>query len=153
LINKAARKSPPIGGWSINDGIATINEPAVLQFQNGTLPTPISINNEIISPTQSSTTPYNWNINYWPSKIGWNQAVSSNAGASWLFVYQKSDWKGIKNLKKMADTKNYSYNRGIISSVSKQIQAKASIEVSKTFFYIILLLACIFLWVERKLSI
>jgi len=153
LISKSARKQTPVVGWSIRNGIATVNEPVSLQLQSGTLPTSIAIDNANVSPEQNASIPYEWNISYWPSKFGWHQTAMPGNGPSWWYAYQKNDWKVIKNLKKIADTKKYSDNRGIIATGEKQTDTKARIEVPKAFFYILLLLACTFLWVERKLTI
>lgn len=153
LISKAARKAPPVIGWSIQNGIATVNERVSLQLQSGTLPASISIDNANVSPEQSASIPYEWNISYWPSKFGWHQTSMPGNGPSWWYAYQKNDWKGIKNLKKMADTKKYSDNRGVITTGGKQTDTKARIEVPKALFYILLLLACTFLWVEHKLTV
>jgi len=153
LISKAARKLPTVSGWSVADGIATVNEPLVLQLQSGTNPAAISINNAIVSPAQNAAIAYNWNVTYWPSKFGWHQTIMPDNVPAWWYVYQKNDWKSIKNLKKIADTKKYSDNRGIIATTGKQTGAGARIEVPKAIFYIILLAACTFLWVEHRLTI
>jgi len=153
LISKASRKLPPVPGRLVADGIATENEPSVLQLQSGAVPAAISVDNTTVSPVQDADIAYNWNMTYWPSKFGWHQTtMPNNATAGW-YAYQKNDWKSIKNLKKIVDTKKYSDNRGIIATQGKQTDAGARIEMPKALFYVILLAACTFLWVEQKLTV
>jgi hypothetical protein len=152
LINKAARKTPPIANWNTEAGIATINEPVNLQLQSGSIPSKLTINNAMLSPQQNPFTVFNWTATYWPQSTGWQQITMGSGISSWWYTYQQNSWRSIRNLQTSAETKNYADNKNNFQTVTKQIQQSAAIEVPKMYFYLILIAACTFLWVERKLT-
>jgi hypothetical protein len=51
---------------------------------------------------------------------------------------------------KIIATKKYAASHKISDIVTKQIQQKVRIDVPKIYFYILLLAACTFLWIETK---
>ncbi|MDB5111945.1 MAG: hypothetical protein JWR67_3059 [Mucilaginibacter sp.] len=152
LISKAARKTQPVSNWTTESAIAAVDEPVILQLQSSTAPGKLIMNHSIVGAEQNPFIAYEWNATYWPQNSGW-QITKNGAGApSWWYSYQKNSWAGIKNFKKITETKNYLDNVSKFQTVTKQIQQSASIEVPKMYFYLLLLASCTFLWVERKLN-
>ncbi len=144
LINKAARKddmnesqiefiSPPYKG-----------EPAQLQIAQGKA-APITINNEIIASIQNPNVPFEYSAQYWPKAAGWQILQGKN----W-YAFANNDWRPVQAANKLSATEKYAKSHEISGIVTKQIQQKVRIDVPKIYFYILLLAACTFLWVETK---
>jgi hypothetical protein len=152
LIGKAARTSPPLQAWTVTSGIPVVNTPVQLLLQSGSVPTPVRINQALIAPVQSPSIPYAWNLTYWPQNFGWQQAVAGNNPAYWWYAYRESDWRPLKISRKLAETKKYAAKTIKAATVTKQIQNFEQIEVPKWIFYLILVAALTYLWVERKLA-
>jgi hypothetical protein len=106
----------------------------------------------MLAPQQSQLLPFEYQYQYWPQKPGWQSVKINNGVLNWWYVYREDEWKSLRILKKQSDTKNYGINSRNTNNVTKQIQKKATISVSKIYAYILLLLACTFLWFEAKAS-
>jgi hypothetical protein len=125
-------------------------EPVQLQVANGKAST-VSINGETVAIEQNQAIPFQWNVNYHPARSGW-QSLVQNGKTEWWYAFDKTDWDGVQNTAKIAATDKYARENQPGHIVTKQIHQKLRIEVPKIYFYILLLTACTFLWVERKLS-
>lgn len=150
LIAKAARKIATTESWTVKSTIPTVSNPVELQLESAIAPSAIQIGSAVIAPIQNSKLPFQWKVNYWPQVAGWQSVKQSNGTLNWFYIYSYDDWKTIRALKKQADTKAYIANNAINSNVTKQIHEKATIAVSKIYFYVLLLMACAFLWLEAK---
>ena len=150
LIAKAARKVATPELWTVKSVIPTLSNPVELQLESAVAPPLIQIDSTVISPIQNSKLPFQWTVNYWPKTVGWQSVKQNNGALNWFYVYSYDDWKNIRALKKQADTKAYVANNAINSNVTKQIHEKATIAVSKIYFYVLLLMACAFLWLEAR---
>jgi hypothetical protein len=150
LINKSARKLPPVQSWKIASALPSVHEPVQLVLQNASAPSNMIVNGQPVAPAQNPAIPYEWKSTYWPLKTGWQMASFSNGIVAWWYNYQKNSFSTLKSLKKIATTQNFVKNSLSKPSVTKQIQQNLKIEVPKTYFYLILLATCTFLWVERK---
>ncbi|CAM3780635.1 hypothetical protein MUGA111182_09395 [Mucilaginibacter galii] len=152
LINQSARKLPPSDNWKVDSPFPNVNEPVILTLQSSVAPSSIAINDQPVSPAQNAATPYEWQSTYFPQKTGWQQAKWGGRGQAWWYVNTKKSWSSLKKLKKAATTHIFVANQSQKDTVTKQIQQKVKIEVSKIWFYLILLASCTFLWVERKFT-
>jgi hypothetical protein len=150
LITKAARKVAAPEFWTVKSAIPTVSNPVELQLESGVAPSVIQIDSAVIAPIQSSQLPFQRKVNYWPQTVGWQSVKQRNGTLNWFYVYSYDDWKTVRALKKQADTKAYIADNTINNNVTKQIHEKATIAVSKIYFYVLLLLACAFLWLEAK---
>jgi hypothetical protein len=150
LISKAARKSSDVANDVSVSAIPLMNKPVSLQLTNNRQ-LPININSENVASLQNLNVPFEWSALYWPSTDGW-QSVSENKDVSWWYSYPKTDWTLIQALAKIAVTEKYGneYVKPVI--VTKQIHGLVRIDTPKIYFYVLLLAACTFLWVETKIS-
>ncbi|MVN90910.1 hypothetical protein [Mucilaginibacter aquatilis] len=153
LISKAAKQSSPAYSWKVITPVPNIEQPVNFICSGATSEAAVSVNSEKLSPFQSSILPYQWKIHYNTLTKGWQQTNFGSKGEDWMYIYDAKHWNGIKNLIKINETKEYATKSIQKLSVTKQIQQKTQSEVPKVWFYIILLLACTFLWIERKFSI
>jgi len=151
LIAKAARKAPVLEEWNIPQ-IPVISEPVDLQLQSSQTPGKIVADSAAIAPAQNQSIPFVWNNTYWPSFAGWHMVKQNNGQPAWWYVYGDKDWRGVKASEKLAATRNYAKIYAADASVTKPIHEKLKIEVPKIYFYLLLLGACMYLWVEGKIK-
>ncbi|MBS1519389.1 MAG: hypothetical protein JST50_00215 [Bacteroidetes bacterium] len=149
LIKNAARKTPVSENWNIA-GFPTANEPIDLQLQSAQTPGKIVTDSSEIAPVQNPDIPFEWTSRYWPATTGWHNIKQNNGQAHWYYVYGKGDWKYAKITEKLAATSYYANTNPANGFVTKQIHEKVRIEVTKIYFYLLLLAACAYLWAEAK---
>jgi hypothetical protein len=150
LLSKAARKNEEVKDDVQFSSLPVSNEPVALQVSQST-ESPISINDELIAPAQNPGVPFEWAVMYRPSSAGWQNLKQGDKTSNW-FAYNKNDWKALQSTEKIAATTKYAKLHPNTPIVTKQIQQKVRIDVPKIYFYILLLAACAFLWIETKLS-
>lgn len=150
LLSKAARKNDEVKNEIQFSSLPISNEPVALQVSQGTA-SPISINDELVAPAQNADVTFEWDASCWPSSAGWKNLKQGDKTSSW-FAYNKNDWKALRSAEKIAATTKYAKLHPNTPIVTKQIQQKVRIDVPKIYFYILLLAACTFLWIETKLS-
>jgi hypothetical protein len=150
LISKAARKAQAGEAITIKTAVPSVSNPVGLQMQSA-LAQPLIFDQFVVSSQQDPLLLFNHYATYWPQNSGWQSVKQNNSLVSW-YVYPDDAWKGLRALKKQEDTRNYIAKNAIVHNVTKQIHEKAVIAVAKIYFYVLLLLACIFLWVEAKIS-
>jgi hypothetical protein len=148
LITKAARKED-----NVESGIDFLsppyaNEPVALQIAQGKS-SPIIINEVTVASVQNPSVPFEYSLLYWPQAAGWQSLKQNDQASSW-YTYARQDWKTAQDADKIAATKKYANTHKIGDIVTKQIQQKVRIDVPKIYFYILLLVACTFLWIETK---
>jgi len=147
LINSAARKKITTQSDIATADIPFVNKPIVLQISQANA-SPLIINGEHVAPVQNAAIPFEWNVSYWPKGAGWQLVNNTN----WWYVYNVDEWKGVQAAAKFAATNKYAKANSNADIVTKQIQQKVRIEIPKIYFYILLLVACTFLWIENKFS-
>lgn len=148
LIRQAARKTPPEANWAIHTDIPSVSEPVDLLLQSE-IAGIATAGSAALPPDQNPLLLFEYHYQYRPETTGWQLVKAGNA-TNWWYVYGDEEWQSIRKLKKQADTRHYSLSLAGANDVTKQIQKKATILVSKIYAYILLLLACTFLWAEAK---
>ncbi|MDB5090793.1 MAG: hypothetical protein JWR09_4787 [Mucilaginibacter sp.] len=151
LISKAARKSPPEQSFAVASAVPASQLPVQLQIQSGSAPVQLSVNNIPVSAVQNAIIPYEWKFDYWPENAGWQQIILNKKVINSWYLYQKDNWAPLKYASRREKTQHYLDKRAKSLSVTKQIQNLTSIAVPKMYFYSVLIAACAFLWIERKL--
>lgn len=150
LISKASRKIPVTESWSVLSAIPSVSNPIQLQLESAAIPSQIKTGTAFTSPQQDNQLPFEWQINYHAHSTGWHTARQNSGLQAGWYAYANDAWKSIRTLQKQADTKAYIAENAIVNNVTKQIHEKVTIAVSKVYFYVLLLIACVFLWVEAK---
>jgi hypothetical protein len=150
LISKATRKVPVTESWSAMPLLPTVNEPVQLQLATSSVSGRIITDSWAIASAQNAEVPFEWNNTFWPAISGWHSAKQDNGQAAWWYAYDDNEWRGVKAFKKLAATRHYAETYDANISVTKAIHKKAKIAVPKIYFYLLLLLAVTFLWVEGK---
>ncbi|WP_342645880.1 hypothetical protein [Mucilaginibacter sp. CSA2-8R] len=152
LISRAAKKQFSAQSWRLATALPVVDEPTQVIWQSGVAPQDVTINGTSIAPEQNPNIPYEWTLTYWPQNAGWQTVkINKNTAIDW-FVHEKRSWESLRKLKRMTATQNFVANQHKTLTVTKQIQQYRQKEVSKIYFYLLLLIACTFLWVERKFA-
>lgn len=151
LISNAARKVPVTERWLVASHLPSLNEPVQLQLETSLPPSQITAENTMIAPAQNPDIQFEWGNSYWPSSAGWHSILQKNGKPAWWYAFGKDDWKAAKSSEKISATFLYAKTTTVNTSVTKAIQKKVQIEVPKIYFYLLLVIACTYLWVEKKL--
>ena len=151
LISKAARKLPSEHGFTVATAVPAAEIPVQLQIQSSSAPVQLSVNGIPVSAVQNAIIPYEWKFDYWPENPGWQQTILNKKVINSWYLYQKDKWTPLRHSLRREKTQHYLDKRAKSQSVTKQIQNLTSIAVSKMYFYSVLIAACAFLWIERKL--
>jgi hypothetical protein len=152
LITEASRKLPETEKWSVISPIPVKGQKTELQLQSSTAPTQVIAGNMDIATVQNAVIPFEWNTELWPAQPGWQQINQEGKPVNWWYAWPKNAWGNIIALKTRYETHLYAEKHSLKASVTKQIQSVVLVPVPKIYFYILFLLAGIFLWVENKLS-
>lgn len=150
LISKAARSDTMATTPIEPDAMPFADQPVQLRIAKSAS-SAISINGEAVPPEQNPEMSFEWSAPYWPTEAGWQSVREGNA-TDWFYAWPQTEWKGVQAAANVAATQQYAASHQSGSIVTKQIHQKLRIEVPKIYFYILLLAAFVFLWVERKLS-
>ena len=151
LIGKTARKTALSENWTAGQ-FPTVNEPVDLLLQSSQAPEKIMADSTIIAPAQNPSLPFEWKATYWPSRAGWHSVKQHSGQPAWWYVYGDKAWRLVKASEKLAVTSQYAKTYSPAMSVTKQIHEKVQFDVPKIYFYLLLLGACVLLWVEQKLK-
>ncbi|SFP53760.1 hypothetical protein [Parafilimonas terrae] len=153
LIANAAKKQSVSRQWRASPAFPAINEPAILAVETiSKQPLQASINNNFIAFAAQPYLPFEWKGIYWPETKGWQAVASSGGDTSWLYVFDKNDWKNIAALQNMQDTYAYAainkaslHNEVLNESLNKKT-------IPAFYFFVVFMCCCILLWIEKKIS-
>jgi hypothetical protein len=152
LITKAAKHTPTTEQWSVVNNVPTVNSHTKLRLETSASQPEVKINQIPNSLERQADIPFAWHAAYWPQHAGWQQVQQGTTVPQWLFIYPQNEWLTLKNTQMLRDTKKYALAFDNQQSVTKQIHQKVQIPVSKIYFYILLLVACTYLWAEAKFA-
>ncbi|TSD63485.1 hypothetical protein FFF34_018005 [Inquilinus sp. KBS0705] len=151
LISKAARKDGDKPNKLSFQTLPLVDEPVDISVTQSEF-APVVINGESTPIAQNPNIPFEWTATYWPSAKGW-QELKQGDKTIWWYAYHKQDWPGVQAAERLSATTKYAAAHTANTIVTKQIQQKVQIAVPKIYFYILLLAACTFLWIETKFSL
>ncbi|RFZ92024.1 hypothetical protein D0C36_11290 [Mucilaginibacter conchicola] len=148
LIGKAARKADDAPLKISFASLPVVGEPINLNIERGDA-NALSINNEAVAPEQSLSVPFAWVADGQTNTHGWQTLQNGESFANW-YAYPANQWQSIQSSEKINATKVYANSHPNTSIVTNSIQRNVRIDVPKIYFYVLLLAACTFLWIEAK---
>ncbi|SDD73975.1 hypothetical protein SAMN05216464_102425 [Mucilaginibacter pineti] len=152
LIHEGARKSQATESWDVLTALPVSQSAVKLQLMSA-LPNPsATFGPASVAFEQDAMLPFEHTAIYWPQSSGWQSVKQTGGLQNWWYTYGNDNWKGLQILKRETDTRNYIAKHTNVSNVTKEIHQKLRIAIPKIYFYVLLLLASIFLWAEAKLS-
>lgn len=149
LLSNAARKVPVASNWTVQSAIPFVNQPVKLGLEKSEEVSNIEINHSIAYPATDATSLFRKNTTYWPDKIGWQEAIANNSSYKW-YTWSEKSWKSLNGAYKLSVTNKFIRQNRSNGRFTAQISYKNSIAVPKIYFFILFLMACSFLWAERK---
>ncbi|RFZ83302.1 hypothetical protein DYU05_14300 [Mucilaginibacter terrenus] len=150
LISNAAKKSNTAYPYIDQTAINYTNEPAELLLTKARVGS-FKVDGVPVPLQQHMAIPFQWSARYWPAAAGWHQADIDGL-KSWVYTYGARSWAGIAAAEHIRGTYRYVSEHTAANLVTKQIHQKVWMTVPKLYFYILLLAACTFLWIENKFS-
>jgi hypothetical protein len=93
---------------------------------------------------------FRWTAEYWPRKAGWQKISSGDKDTFW-YVFEEKDWQSVRASKKIQNTAKFiNTNRNVPQQTGKDIRTY-KYTFPAIYFFILFLIACSYLWIERKL--
>jgi hypothetical protein len=99
---------------------------------------------------QDVALPFRWRGRYWPVAAGWMEAHTPGEDTTWRYVWPAGAWAAVDRERRWAETQDYL--RQLRPAETKKTMVREKAALPKGWFYVLFLLAMIFLWVERKMS-
>ena len=151
LISNASRKVPVTAEWGLSQ-FPIVDKPVDFHLQTPEQPGQVEADKVHISPAQNPSIPFEWSGTFRPFETGW-QSVGAHGQTVWFYVYGNQEWKSVRAADKIFATARYAAKFTQNESVTKPIHDKVRIEFPKIYFYLLFLITCLYLWVERKLVV
>jgi len=148
LLNKVA-KGRQQTDITLSPAVPVVNHPLHLTFTSNINPQPV-IGESPVYLQQSVHLPFEWSGTYWPVQTGWQIIKMQNDSAS-FYVYSADDWQIATAVTKTNATQQYVQQQQFSSPVD-MLQTTEDVPVNKVYFFILLLVCCTYLWVERKFN-
>lgn len=152
ILGKAARKTEAAESWSILNELPVVNSPAQLRLESPSTDLPsVTVENIPLHFAQDPSQRYRWTAEYWPSEPGWQTIRSGNKEYNW-YVFDQNDWQSARAAHKTENTAKFiSSNKNIAQQTESAVRTY-TYTIPAIYFFVLFLLACGYLWVERKLS-
>ncbi len=151
LLQKAARKPVAKTIWRTSPVFGYVHEPVKLYLE-----TPVADPPQIIVegvPVAPARNGFEWQVSYWPQHAGWQTALDNAGDTCRWYIFPAGSWQQVRALGTLHETRQLaemqSYHDHLIQDVIKPVSTP--VPVSKAWFFMLFLLACTFLWVERKM--
>ena len=153
VLSSNARKQNVPFVFHSNPTFAVANEPVNLDVESGStakLPG-VKLNESGLSVLQNTVLPFFWQSTAWVQAKGWNRFQSEGNKDSYFYVYDKNDWKALKDYRMLLENRNL-----VKKAVSGTEKAKLAAEtfgkeVSKWWFFGLFLCSVAYLWFETKM--
>ncbi|MFT3827136.1 MAG: hypothetical protein QM731_24635 [Chitinophagaceae bacterium] len=152
LLQKAVRKTAVNAGWRTEQQLPLAYEPVQLYIETSTATPRIRIENTDIALSQNALAGNEWAATYWPQKAGWQTVVINTNDTCRWYAFPSRSWQSVNALSRINATGNYI--NSTVKQSDKEIEQTTNnsrIPVSKAWFFILFLLGCAFLWIERKI--
>ncbi|MBC7758828.1 MAG: hypothetical protein H7069_08235, partial [Phormidesmis sp. FL-bin-119] len=131
--------------------LPVVNSPALIQLESSasTIPS-ASVDNIPLHFSQNTLQSFRWTAEYWPTKAGWQKISSGNKDIFW-YVFEEKDWQSVRASQKIQNTAKFiNTNRNVPLQTGKDIRTY-TYTIPAIYFFILFLVACSYLWIERKL--
>jgi hypothetical protein len=152
LLRQAGRAGEPEEKWDWQPALAGVGMPMVGELETaaalpqgvvGTEPATVYL-------AQDVALPFRWRGRYWPVAAGWMVAHTPGGDTTWRYVWPVGAWAAADRERRWAATQDYL--RQLRPAETKKTMVREKAALPKGWFYVLFLLAMIFLWVERKMS-
>jgi len=151
LLKNSAKKTPLQEVWNIQPYVPVINEAVHVKLQTGNTGIPhVQTGKDVIYMKQHPNLYYEWEGTYWPAKTGWHSLINGENSTNWWYVYDNTNWKGVRASAKINATRKYAASQQDTSIIPSLQNNKATKVIPKIYFFIIFVVFAGFLWFEKK---
>jgi hypothetical protein len=150
-LQKAARKTTNQESWHIVPVLPLIGKPVQLYLEKSDTAIPeVRTEEAVIHFSQDPVLLSRWKGTYWPGQAGWQLSRDQKEKPYYWYVYADHDWKSLYAVQKIKQTREYIAGHPYKDNSAEQLKL-ADWPIPKIYFYLVFLLGCLYLWVERKL--
>jgi len=152
VIGATVRKTEKSTSWRTLPALPVKGKQTQLIYQSAEIAAPqIGLDGAQLNPLQNTIIPYSWESKFWPQHSGWNELKISSNPTEYLFVYDKTDWKTIKQYQILMENTAFA-KKYISKSENNSIKSdEVEKEVSKWWFFALFLISIGYMWFETKL--
>ncbi len=150
LLSKAAKKTGRKESVS-SSFFADKNSMATIQLETGNAAAAVKVNGTAIALEQNPAVPFLQEGSFWPDKTGWLPVTNKGNPAGWVYIYENSDWRILKSIRKINLTQKQAQQFNQNQAKNPDQQKIEPIFVPAIWFYLLFLTSCAFLWFETKL--
>jgi hypothetical protein len=152
ILEKAARKSQVENSWAVLNNLPVVHSPVQLQMESSSSIFPsASIDDSHLHLSQNAIQSTRWTAQYWPTKAGWEKIPSGDKDTFW-YVFDDADWLSVRRTQKIQNTTNFISSKRTISQQSGKEIRTYKYTIPAIYFFIVFLICCGYLWIERKLG-
>ena len=152
LLRDAAREERAGDSWVWWPEMPRVEEPVRLVLETGVSGMPQGVIGEGVNMylAEDGVLPYSWSGRYWPAAAGW-QTVSRLQGdtSSW-YAWGVGAWGPLYREKRMRETYDLIKGRDMVRGGAQGAEEER-INLSKGWFYALLIVSLLFLWIEKKI--
>lgn len=150
LLSKAARKI------SRKENVFTTffadkNSMVPLLLESSEKTATVKVEGITIPVSQHPAIPFLQEATFWPEKSGWFSTSNNGNNANGIYIFEDSDWKIFKSIKKIDLTRKQAQQFIQNQLKTSNQERNETIFVPPIWFYLLFILSCTFLWFETKL--
>jgi hypothetical protein len=156
LLSELAQKAGHRDHWSLSSRKpALVDQPVQLALTTMTARPVGTIAAEADYPDslflqQDSNEPQRWFGIFWPRQAGWHQVSRAGGEPHWFYVYEKESWQIWQAAQRAAATQRRVWqNANLKSKIERRVHDHVE-AIPLIRFFLLFLLSCAYLWVERK---
>jgi hypothetical protein len=151
ILTKAAKNTPAKEAWIVGASMPRINQPVQLNLETQSTEVPRGqVGEDFFYLQQNSRLPYRWSGTYWPVSTGWQAGIQMNGNTYWWYAYSHQDYKSIRAIERKNNTQQYALKHPYVPHKTAVASKTIKVNFPKFGFFILFLICCGFLWVERK---
>jgi hypothetical protein len=150
-LKKAGRKKTEQETWNIAPALPRIDQPVQLFLAKTDTAIPeLKTEENALSLSRDPVLFSQWKGTYWPARAGWQYSQDKKGGQYYWWAYDSRDWKSLYAYQKIDRTREYISTHPYRGRSDRQAKT-TGLPLSPIYFYLVFLLSCLWLWVERKL--
>ena len=152
LIDNAARKKTQPVNISFNQPFPRINQQLLINVATAGSNAPsVTIGSSDIYPEQDINLPFTWQGTYWPVQTGW-QTITVNNNPQEFYVYDTTDWKYVDAANRLNATNQYVAKQNRQPTQQELTTTSQQVPIPKVYFFMVFIICCTTLWLEKKLN-
>lgn len=156
LLSELTQKIQQRDRWSLSSAKpAVVDQPVQLTLATTTA-YPVGIiaaeanNSDSLFLQQDLIDSQRWFGTFWPRQPGWHQVSRAGGEPHWFYVNEKESWQTWQAAQRVAATQRRVWqNANLKSKVERRVHDHVE-ALPSIWFFLLFLLSCAYLWVERK---